>query len=49
MGPDYPGRYYVHFYLRYFNDLWDSITPMQYCSLLIFIAVCGYLLMRTSR
>jgi len=49
MALDYPGRYYVHYYLRYFNDLWDSITPMQYGSLLIIIAICGYVLMKTSR
>jgi len=45
----YPGKYYVRFYVTYLNDLWDNITPGQYGGLLIFIAVCGYLLMRSAR
>ena len=49
LGIHYPGRYYVQFYANYASDFWDNITPMQYGCLLIFIAVCGYLLMRGSR
>lgn len=45
----YPGRYYVNFYVKYFSNFWENLTPAQYGGLLIFIAVCGYLLMKSSR
>lgn len=45
----YPGRYYVRAYLTLLNDFWGNLTPAQYGGLLIFIAVCGYLLMRSTR
>ncbi|WP_437223162.1 hypothetical protein SH661x_003100 [Planctomicrobium sp. SH661] len=49
LAANYPGRYYVRFYTNYFANFWENITPMQYGCLLIFIAICGYLLMKSSR
>jgi len=40
---------FLRFYVRYFSEFWENMTPGQYGGLLIFIAVCGYLLMRSSR
>jgi hypothetical protein len=45
---DYPGRYYVQFYIRYFSEYWDNMTPAGYAGLLVFVGVCGYLLMRSA-
>jgi hypothetical protein len=41
--------YYLRFYRNYALDFWDNITPMQYGCLLIVVAVCGWVMMRTSR
>ncbi|SFH79780.1 hypothetical protein [Planctomicrobium piriforme] len=45
----YSFRQYMNAYSRYANNFWDNMTPMQYGCLLIFIAICGYILMRSSR
>ncbi len=46
---DYSARQYMRAYSKYAVDFWENMTPAQYGSILIFIAVCGYLLMRSSR
>jgi|GEM_PF-1865276 len=42
-------RQYLRAYEHYAADFWNNMTPMQYGMILIFIAICGYLLMRSSR
>jgi len=49
LAMQYPGKYYVRAYLTMLTNFWDHLTPSQYGGLLIAIAVCGYLLMRSSR
>jgi hypothetical protein len=38
--------FYLAFYRQSLFRAWDNLTPMQYVSLLITIAVVGYLSMR---
>lgn len=42
-------RYYLRTYQNYAYDFWENITPMQYGCILILVAVCGYILMKTTR
>lgn len=42
-------RQYFRAYQRYAVDFWDTMTPMEYGCLLIFVAVCGYILMKSAR
>jgi hypothetical protein len=42
-------RQYLRAYEHYAADFWNNMTPMQYGMILIFIAIGGYLLMRSSR
>lgn len=46
---DYTARAYMKAYGKYATDFWENMTPGQYGGVLIFIAVCGWLLMRSSR
>jgi len=45
---DYSARAYMKAYSTYATDLWENMTPAQYGGVLIFIAICGYLLMKSS-
>lgn len=40
---------YGSFYWRFAKTSWHNITPMQYGGLLVFIAIVGYMLMRSSK
>ncbi|WP_437191905.1 hypothetical protein [Planctomicrobium sp. SH527] len=42
-------RYYSRAYSRYLSDFWENMSPSEYGGILIFVAICGYLLMRSSR
>jgi hypothetical protein len=42
-------RYYLRTYQNYALDFWENLTPMQYGCILIGVAVCGYILMKTAR
>jgi hypothetical protein len=39
------GRYYV----RYAEDRWNNMTPIEYGSVLILVALFGWLLMKSQR
>ena len=39
---------YGHFYVKYVNDMWNGMSPMEYGFLLIAIAGAGYFLMKNS-
>ena len=45
---DYVSRY-VHFYQKFLTQKWDNLTPMQYGTMIIVIAVFGWVLMRSAR
>lgn len=40
---------YSNFYVRYATDWWNNMNPMQYGTILIAVAVFGWLLMRSQR
>lgn len=42
-------RQYLRFYQKYAEGFWENLTPMQYGCLLIFVGLCGYLLMKSGR
>lgn len=39
---------YMHAYKRYASEFWGTMDPMQYGALLIFVFVCGFLLLRSG-
>lgn len=39
-------RWYWRFYVDYAIDFWNTLTPMGYGSILIAVAIFGWLLMR---
>ena len=39
---------YWNFYVKWFTHQWDTMTPMKYGSVLITIAVVGYICMRNG-
>ena len=45
----FTARQYLRAYQRYAVDFWEHMTPMQYGCILIFIAICGYLMMKSAR
>ncbi len=45
----FTARQYVRAYERYAVDFWEHMTPGQYVGILLFVGVCGYILMRSSR
>lgn len=42
-------RQYMRFYSKYASEFWDNISPTQYIALMTFVAVCGYILMKTTK
>lgn len=40
--------YLLNWYQTQIGRAWDNMTPMQYLYLLIFIALCGYALMKST-
>lgn len=44
-----PLSQYPKFYYRYAIDCWDHMTPSQYGGILIFVAVCGWLSMKSQQ
>ena len=40
--------YYLDYYQRFAAHQWQTMSPMEYGYLLIFIALCGWLLMKGS-
>ncbi len=38
--------YHLEFYRQFLISSWDNMSPMQYGSLLVAIAVAGWMLMR---
>ncbi|WP_437185678.1 hypothetical protein SH668x_002792 [Planctomicrobium sp. SH668] len=46
---DYPGKYYVNFYIKSFNNFWDNLTPTEYGVILILVGACGYFLLMHSQ
>jgi hypothetical protein len=45
----YTVRQYFRAYQRYAQNFWDTMGPMEYICILTFVAVCGFILMRSSR
>jgi hypothetical protein len=45
----YTLRQYLRAYQRYAENFWETMGPMEYTGILIFVAVCGFILMRSSR
>ena len=39
---------YMRIYQRYAYDFWDTMSPIEYGALLIFVFVCGFLLLRSG-
>jgi hypothetical protein len=40
---------YSRYYVKYATDAWNNMTPMQYGTILICVAVFGWVLMKSNR